>query len=127
MAKPVPIPVDDSLIRDMPVESYWQRRGRAEREAKARAALRAIPVPLTKTQLERWADLKETIHRNHGSVVSMPTNMRMRFHCEGWNPLPDALRDCGHAVIPAGTAEVLWPVTDGAGIQTVQPCLVHCF
>jgi len=109
-------------------ESYWARRRRVEQETSARAALRAIPVPPSKRQLERWTELRDTIHRNYGSVVSPPGQMRIRFQVEGWNPLADMLRQEGYAVVPAGTAEVLWPVTDEAtGIQNVCPCAVLVF
>jgi hypothetical protein len=83
---------------------------------------------LTKRQIERWTDLCDTISRNHGAVVSPPHEMRIRFHVQADNPLPDLLRDCGHSVIPSGITEALWPVTEaGTGIQNVRPCMVHVF
>jgi hypothetical protein len=86
------------------------------------------PTALTPTQLEKWRDLHATISRNHGAVVSRPNEQRMRFHCEGWNPLPELLREDGYSVIPAGTAEVLWPFTEPeTGIQHVRPGAVHVF
>jgi len=104
---------------------YYRQQLEAERAENIR---KAEPKPLTKTQIERWADLHQIIFDNGGTVVSPPGQMRMRFNCEADSGIPDYLRSKGHSVIPAGTAEVLRACTEaGTGIQMVKPTHVFVY
>jgi hypothetical protein len=75
------------------------------------------PPALNQKQQQQWQELNSTISKNGGAVISMPGNACIKFVCELLSELPERLRSCGYAVIPCGTDQRLWPVTETIEVE----------